>query len=164
VRPRHHGRELDPAGIGGQKRQGCVALKLIGLRTPHNGVLPEVVRHADEVESCLLGGPRDLGQRRAETDRSSGPAKVVDLEPEFHETMPPFLAIVIPFAGRILLRHVSPLQREAGYQDEGDGVGYEHQRRLGPVYEGVQSRRGDFFASAQRRDERPRVHLGQSLL
>src|SRR5215210_868045 len=96
VRPRHHGRELDIAGVGGQERQGRIALQFGGLRATHYRVLPNVVRHTDAIESCLLGGPRDPGQCWAEADCSSGPAKVVDLEPEFHRTMPPIFTVVTP--------------------------------------------------------------------
>ncbi len=55
---------------------------------------------------------------------------------------------------RATLRHVPPLRRDAGTQDEGDGVGYEHELRLGPVYGEVHPRR--VAPSAKRRDETPR--------
>src|SRR5918994_507586 len=67
-----------------------------------------------------------------------------------------------PSQDRSTSRHVSPLQREARHHGEDDGVGCEHERRLGPVHDGVHPWR--VVSSAQSRDERPRVHPGQELL
>src|SRR5215207_7052354 len=90
VHSRHYGREIDPAGVGGQECQGRVALQLLGLRPAHDRVLPEMVRHADAIEAAVLSVTRDLGQRGAGASRPAGPAEVVDLQSNLHEPIPPF--------------------------------------------------------------------------
>ena len=96
VHPRHHRRELDPAGAGGQERQHRVAFRFVGLRAAHDRMLPEMVRHADAVEVCLLDGPRHLGQGVGEAVRITRPVEAVELKSKLHETIPPSLAAVMP--------------------------------------------------------------------
>jgi hypothetical protein len=89
MHPRRDGHQLDPVGVGGQECQRAVAFQLGGLRSVHNRVLPEVIRHADAVEPTALGGVRDLGQRRARVCRPFDPAEVVDQKSDLHDTLPP---------------------------------------------------------------------------
>ncbi len=76
--------ELGPAGMRGQESERCVALQFRELGSAEIGVLPEMVCHADAIESEAVGGPNDLGQRGTETGWLSFPAIVIDLKSEFH--------------------------------------------------------------------------------
>src|SRR5215207_311634 len=60
MHPRNHRSEHGPLRVGGQKRQGRVALRFVRLRSPHYRMLPDVVRDADAVETSLFRGPTDV--------------------------------------------------------------------------------------------------------
>src|SRR5215203_94107 len=85
VHPRHHRRELGPLCVGGKERQRRVALRFVHLRAAHDGVLPEVVRHADAVEPRLFSGLSDVRESPSESLRSSVPVEAVELQSEPHE-------------------------------------------------------------------------------
>src|SRR5215218_3598146 len=97
--PRNHRCEHGPLRVGGQERQGRVAFRLVGQRATHNRVLPDVIRHADAVETCLFRGPSDICEGPSESRRSSFPVEAVELQSELHEATPPFLATSTPPGG-----------------------------------------------------------------
>src|SRR5918997_1233654 len=91
-----------------------------------------------------------------------GQPKSLIWSPSFMRRCLHFLPLSCACVGRSLLRHVSPMQRETSYRDEGEGVGCEDERRLGPVHGGVYPR--CVVSSAQRRHKRSCVHPGQCFL
>ena len=71
--------EPDTLRIGREEREHRVALRLVGLGSSYDQVLPDVVGEGDAVEARLLRGTRDLGQPRGEPLRSLFPVEAVEL-------------------------------------------------------------------------------------
>ena len=88
MRACHHREQADLARVRGEKDERGVALEFRNFRATSLWRLPEVVGHADAVEASILGGQRDLRQRRAKAVRGNRPVEIVDVQNELHDAPP----------------------------------------------------------------------------
>src|SRR5919112_6339400 len=84
VHPGYQWHEPAPSRMGGDDAERGEALQLRLLRTAHVGTLPEMVGHADHVESGVVSSASDPGQRLRHAGRSAFPGIIRNLYAKFH--------------------------------------------------------------------------------
>ena len=80
----HQRHEPAPPRMGGDDTERGEALELRLLRATQVRALPEVVGHTDHVESGVICGASDPGQRLRHAGRSAIPGVIRDLHTKFH--------------------------------------------------------------------------------
>ena len=71
--------------VRGDVSEGCIGLDMVLEGTSHDWVKPDVVGHADGVESSRFGGLDDLAEQRTEPRRASLPRRLRNVKSELHK-------------------------------------------------------------------------------